>query len=106
MRYQDSERKLIYKSKLVLNIHKIIDMQNVRYFISLCSILFFNSTYGQNTTPVNHFDKVIISPHIQVTLVQGNEQSVTIENTTVSKDKIKIEINNTTLWVYLEGAKE
>lgn len=81
-------------------------MQNVRYFISLCSILFFNSTYGQNTTPVNHFDKVIISPHIQVTLVQGNEESVTIENTTVSKDKIKIEINNNTLWVYLEGAKE
>ncbi len=81
-------------------------MQKFKFYIIAIIFFAFNATFGQTTTPVGHFDKVIISPHIQVTLVQGNEETVTIEKSTVSKEKIKIEVNNNTLWVYLEGAKE
>jgi hypothetical protein len=81
-------------------------MGKFKFYIIAIIFFAFNTTFGQTTTPVNHFDKVIISPHVQVTLVQGNDESVTIEKSTVSKDKIKMEVNNNTLWIYLEGAKE
>jgi hypothetical protein len=38
--------------------------------------------------------------------VEGNEESVTIERSTVEKEKINIEVNNKTLRVYLDDAKE
>tara|TARA_R110002050_G_scaffold56512_4_gene127212 strand:- start:26941 stop:27681 length:741 start_codon:yes stop_codon:yes gene_type:complete len=56
--------------------------------------------------PVASFNKVIISPHIQVTFVEGETESVRIANSTVPIDKINIEVVGKTLRVYLEGAKE
>ena len=81
-------------------------MQKSKFFLLVLTIVIFKSTFAQTTTAVNHFSKVIISPHIQVMFVEGNEESVTIENTTVDKDKINIEVNNSTLRIYLDGAKE
>lgn len=51
------------------------------------------------------FDKVIVSPHIEVVLVEGDEESVKIENAKVSEDKINIEVEGKTLRLYLDGAK-
>jgi len=59
-----------------------------------------------NRTEVEAFTKVIISPHIQVTFVEGETESVTVENSTVTADKINIEVSGKTLRVYLDGAKE
>jgi hypothetical protein len=81
-------------------------MQKFKFYTIAIIFFAFNTAFGQTTTPVNHFDKVIISPHIHITFVEGNEESVTTEKSTVSKDKIKMEVNNNTLWVYLKGAKE
>ena len=61
---------------------------------------------AQTINKVDPFDKVIVSPHIQVQFVQGEEESVTIEDTKVDPGKIHIEVNNHTLRIYLEGAKE
>lgn len=61
---------------------------------------------AQEAISVPHFEKVIISPHVQVTFTEGDNESVTIQNCTVNKDKIHIESNGKTLRVYLEGAKE
>ncbi|MGB5555039.1 MAG: head GIN domain-containing protein, partial [Flavobacteriaceae bacterium] len=57
------------------------------------------------TVKTEAFDKIIVSPHIEVTLVEGNEESVVIENAKVSDDKINIEVEGKTLRVYLAGAK-
>ncbi len=57
-------------------------------------------------TKVDPFDKVIVSPHIQVIFQQGESESVAIESSTVSDDKINIETSGKTLRIYLEGAKE
>ncbi len=74
-------------------------------FVPVLAMLVFANTFAQ-TSVVNHFNEVIVSPHIQVTFVEGNEESVAIEKSTVSNEKIHIEVNNKTLRVYLEGAKE
>ena len=54
---------------------------------------------------VRSFDKIIVSPHIEVNLVEGDEESVLIENAKVSMDKINVEVDGKTLRLYLDGAK-
>lgn len=62
-------------------------------------------TQAQKVTSVDAFEKVIVSPHIEVVLVEGDEESVKIENAKVSEDKINIEVEGKTLRLYLDGAK-
>jgi len=58
------------------------------------------------TTKTSPFDRVIVSPYIQVTLVQGDEESVTVNELHVDSGKLHIEVNDKTLRIYLEGAKD
>jgi hypothetical protein len=81
-------------------------MLRLKFSLTILIVFVFEATFAQNTTTVNHFDKVIISPHVQVTFIEGNEESVNIEKNTVSNEKINIEVNNKTLRIYLDGAKE
>ena len=78
----------------------------MKTFLTLFTIFLVQLSFGQNTTKVNPFTKVIISPNIQVTFIEGNEEAVTIEKSTVSKDKIHIEVNDKTLRIYLDGQKD
>ena len=81
-------------------------MLKIKYCLAMLITFAVSHAVAQTTTNVKHFNKVIVSPHIQVTFVQGNEESVTIESSTVSRDKINIEVNSNTLRIYLEGAKD
>ena len=63
------------------------------------------TTYAQ-TTAVGHFHKVIISPYIQATFVQGDQESVTINGIIVDSSKLHMEVKGGTLRMYLEGAKD
>jgi hypothetical protein len=63
------------------------------------------ATHAQ-TGPVGHFHKVIISPYIQVTFVQGDAESVTINQTIVDSNKLHVEVRGGTLRLYLDGAKD
>lgn len=77
--------------------------------IQFCAALFLlaiTTVSAQRSIDVASFDKVIISPHISVTFIEGATESVTIESSEVSEDKINIEVNGRTLRVYLEGAKD
>ncbi|MEP7373279.1 MAG: head GIN domain-containing protein [Chitinophagaceae bacterium] len=74
--------------------------------ITFLLLFAFKTTFSQNTTNVKHFDKVIVSPNIEVTFIEGNEEKVTIEKSTVSDDKINIDVNGKTLRIYLDDAKE
>jgi hypothetical protein len=67
-------------------------------------ILLTGDAYGQ-TGPVGHFHKVIVSPYIQVTFVQGDEESVTINQSSVDSNKLNVEVHDGTLRLYLDGAK-
>lgn len=81
-------------------------MRHLKFvFTTLLSASLFVA-FGQKTIEVQHFDKVIISPFIRATLVEGDEEKVTIENATVEPQKVIVEVNGSTLRIYLEGAKE
>lgn len=57
------------------------------------------------TISVASFNKIIISPHIEVVLQEGEEEMVVIEDAEVPRDKINVEVVNGTLKVYLDDAK-
>ena len=63
------------------------------------------ATYAQSG-PVPRFHKVIISPYIQATFVQGDKENVAINNSNVDSTKLHVEVHSGTLRVYLDGAKE
>jgi Putative auto-transporter adhesin, head GIN domain len=81
-------------------------MQKLKTCVSILLFFAFKITIAQNTTNVDHFNKVIVSPNIAVTFIEGNEEKVTIEMSTVPDDKINIEVNGRTLRIYLDEAKE
>ena len=62
--------------------------------------------FGQSATiSVEPFTKVIISPHIEVNLQEGDQENVVLENAEVPREKINVEVVNGTLRIYLDGAK-
>jgi len=73
------------------------------FILGICSVLKVSAQ--AQPISVSHFEKIIVSPHIEVNLVEGNEESVLIENARVSEDKINVEVEGRTLRVYLDGAK-
>jgi hypothetical protein len=80
-------------------------MQRFKTFfpVLFLSIALTASAQTKMTSP---FNKIIVSPYIQVTLVQGDHESVTVNNIHVDSDKLHIEVNDKTLRIYLEGAKD
>lgn len=81
-------------------------MKKIKSILILAAVILFANSYAQKTYTVESFDKIIVSPHIEVTIVQGNKESVEILSNSESDDKLNIEVNRGTLRIYLEGAKE
>ena len=73
----------------------------IAVLLSGCAIL----ANAQNSRNVAHFNKIIVSPYIQVTLVEGDEESVAINELHTDNSKLHIEVNDQTLRIYLEGPK-
>ncbi len=73
--------------------------------IAILSLIGIATLSAQKSVTVDAFKKVIISPHIEATFVQGDEEKVTIDHASISEDKINIEVSGRTLRVYLDGAK-
>lgn len=80
-------------------------MKTTKSFLLAFLLLVGISSIAQ-TTAVAPFDKVIVSPHIEVKFIQGTEESVHIEETSVDMEKINIEVKGSTLRIYLDDAKE
>ncbi len=77
--------------------------QTLFFAVFLCAVM--GTTMAQKVVNVDAFDKVVISPHIEVTFVQGTSESVSIESSMVEDSKLNIEVEGKTLRVYLEGMK-
>jgi len=75
-------------------------------FTVLAIIVGASGIYAQEKTfNVESFDKLIVSPHIEVNLVEGVEESVVIDKAKISMEKINVEVEGRTLRLYLDGAK-
>ena len=81
-------------------------MKNLKLTSMLLILLITQVAVAQSIVSVSDFDKAIISPHIETTFVQGEENSVTIIDNKLSNDKVNIEVKGNTLRVYLDDAKE
>ena len=88
---------------LIIQIHFMLKK---RVYLGVLLFFALKITHAQTTTRVDHFDKVIVSPHIEVTFVEGDEEKVTIDRSMVSEDKINIKVHGKTLRIYLDDAKE
>ncbi len=80
-------------------------MKNLKQTIIITLVFMSQVILAQTKQTVEAFNKVVISPHIETTFVQGEEESVTILENTESDDKVNIEVSNGTLRVYLDDAK-
>ena len=78
----------------------------IKNFLVLLMIIAVQPTFAQTVTKVNSFNKIIISPNIQITFIEGKQESVTVEKSTVSNNNIHIEVNDKTLRIYLDGQKD
>ena len=81
----------------------------MRVFKTIFAALFLFAaavTANAQTRLVGHFTKVIISPYIQVVFVQGETESVAVNDIIVDSGNLHIEVQNNTLRVYLDGAKD
>jgi len=65
-------------------------MIRIIFYVVTLSLLFLKAAFAQDAKLVEHFDEVIISPHIQVNLIEGNEESVKIESNKVNCDSLSI----------------
>jgi len=83
-----------------------ITMNKFLLFTVLFTFTLLKNSIAQQVKAVESFDKVIISPHVKVTFVKGNTESVAIENCEVDTGKVNIILKGKTLRVYLDGAKE
>jgi len=75
-------------------------------FLFLSAIIIQVATAQEKIITLDdNFDKIIVSPHIEVQFIQGSTPNIEIQSITVPIEKLKYEIVNNTLQVYLEGAK-
>ncbi|UII80085.1 GIN domain-containing protein [Flagellimonas sp. CMM7] len=79
----------------------------IRYGILLSTFLFFSGKGVSQSISANvdPFEKVIISPHIKVRFVEGDHETVNIDDMSVDPEKIRIKVIGRTLRIYLDGAK-
>ena len=76
--------------------------------ILLTILLFAGSTaiHAQDKViTLKSFDKVVVSPHIQVNFEQGEKESIITEDISVPFEKFNIEQSGNTLHIYLDDAK-
>ncbi|MFK5972569.1 MAG: head GIN domain-containing protein [Flavobacteriaceae bacterium] len=94
---KNNQRKTAKKNKFI--------PIKILVFIGMVIFSTVKTQAQSKTVTVTHFDKVIVSPHIQVVFKQGDEETVTIENISVPHEKINIEVHGKTLRLYLDDAK-
>lgn len=81
-------------------------MRHLKIILAACVFIVLSITASAQSRTVAPFKKIIISPYIQVTYVQGDKEGVTINSSIVDSNKLHIEVQDGTLRVYLEGAKD
>src|SRR5258708_3082602 len=68
----------------------------------LASAALFAQTIEKKIAP---FNKVIVSPKINLVLVEGTNESVKLNYADVDPSKIRVTVKNRTLHIYLEGSR-
>ena len=79
---------------------------STKLFLTFILITFSNASSAQEQRIlVDHFDKVIVSPHIEVNFVEHETEEVIIEDSKIALDKINVKVTGSTLRIYLDDAQ-
>src|SRR5580658_6658488 len=81
-------------------------MNRLITLVAACMLLVVPFAVNAQKGVSGHFHEVIVSPYIQATFVQGDQESVTITSSIVDNSKLHIEVSHGELWLYLDGARE
>ena len=96
----------MFKSQINFRITGITRKTSLAVFPIIAFLFFSNySTAQSKVIAVETFDKVIVSPHIEVIFKEGVKESVSVESIIVPIEKLNVIVKNNTLNVYLEGAR-
>ncbi len=74
-------------------------------FLAVCFCLVFEGKSQKMEKAVDSFDKLIVSPKINVTLVKGDREHVQLEYFGVDEDEVNIKVKGKTLKLYLDNAR-
>ena len=82
-------------------------MYRIQFFFTiLITMSYFNSLTAQSDPiQVNSFNKILVSPNIELFLQEGTEETVTIQGSSIPEEKINIKVVGNTLKIYLDDAK-
>lgn len=83
-------------------------MKSLHTFFALTFLILagqFSASAQIKTYNISDIDKIVINPHVQVTFVQGDKNSVVIESISEPIEKLNVKDDNGTLELYLDGAR-
>ena len=96
----------MFKNQMNFQMKWITRKTSLAVFPLIVFLLFSNySTAQSKVIAVETFDKVIVSPHIEVIFKEGVKESVSVESIIVPIEKLNVVVKNNTLNVYLDGAR-
>ena len=98
-----------FKKQIKLLIMKIqkskINFIKTIILTSLLLVITVSLNAQSKIISLQSFDKVVVSPHIQVKFIQGDKETIEIEDISVPFEKFNIEQSGKTLHIYLDDAK-
>jgi len=81
-------------------------MKAFRIITSALLLLVVQLALGQEITQeLRSFDRIVVSPRINLILEQGDQEGIRLVYSNVSADKINISVKHRTLRIYLDDAK-
>lgn len=80
-------------------------MKKALFYSVLMAISSLACAQNEITKKLHSFDKISVSPKINLVLVQGDDESIRVTYANVSEKKIRIEVAGQKLMVYLEDAR-
>ena len=84
-------------------------MKSIKTFLVSVIILVLcqgsNLSAQERTENLDYFNKLVVSPHIELILIKGDRENVTWDFMNISEDKLNADLDGKTLHLYLDNAK-
>ncbi|NNF35587.1 MAG: hypothetical protein HKN68_15885, partial [Saprospiraceae bacterium] len=77
----------------------------MKKLLAVALFLCFFTAYSQEYRIVEPFTKIMVGPHVELLVEEGDNETVLLSNIEVDEDKINIKVKGNTLKIYLDQAK-
>jgi len=77
----------------------------MKKLLTAAFIISFYTAYPQEFQSVEHFNKILVGPHIELILEEGDSETVLLSNLEVDDDYVNVKVKGNTLVIYLDDAR-